>query len=237
MPWRTICIFSKANYGIIVAQGSGVAVAPSFCTFTSVDIDQSVYNAYWFQESNYCQIIGGNITSSGVSTGISAIIFETSDQFITIIGQSVNGYNGTNGIAYQLNGSHYVTLIGNQIVNCTNGIGFGATPTYITAIGNTFVLCTYPTTGDPRQVGNYIVSNDGLSLTSISPAPAVPATTVSVTNTYGAPATIFITGGTGTAVVVNGKTCPYLSTGYRILPNQTISITYTVAPTWTWVLE
>lgn len=233
----TDCIFAKANYGVVVATGSGVAVPPSFCTFTSVDIDQAVSNAYWFQQSNYCQIIGGNVTASGVSTSISAILFGSGDQFITIVGQAVNGYSGINGIGYQLNGSAYITLIGNQIINCTSGIGFGATPTYITAIGNYFASCTNPFTGSPGQTGNYIVNNDGLSLTSISPTPAVPATTVAVTNNYGAPATVFIVGGTGTAVVISGKTCPYLSTGYRVLPNQTISITYSSAPTWTWILE
>jgi len=230
-------IFAKPAYGIIVAQGSGVAVPPSFCTFTSVDIDQAVSNAYWFKESNHCQIIGGNITASGVSTSISPVLIDSGNEFIVIIGQYVNGYSGVNGTGYQLDNCDYVNLISNQIVNCTFGIGFGATTTYITAIGNLFALCPTPLAGDPRQTGNYIVSNNGLSLSAISPAPSVPATTVAITNTYGAPATVFITGGTGTAVVINGVTCPYLATGYRVLPNQTISVTYSSAPTWTWALE
>lgn len=65
-------------------------------------------------------------------------------------------------------------------------------------------------------------------------APAVPASTVAATNPFTFPVPVTITGGTVTAVVVNGVTQGATS-GYFLVPvGGTISITYSVAPTWSW---
>jgi len=238
----TDVIFSKANYGVVVRTGSGVSAAPSFITFTSVDIDQSIYNAYWFQQVNYCQIIGGMITSSGISTGGTGVLFDSGDKYVTVMGQDINGYNGTTGIAYQLDGANNITLIGNRMVNCTYGIGFGGSPspTNIKVFNNTFNSVGTVATGNPAQPGNYIAGNYGFSLTSITVAPAVPATTVEITNDYGAVANVYITGGVGNYVAINEKQTYYPSTGvgsYQVCPGQTIAVSYTSVPTWIWVLE
>lgn len=65
--------------------------------------------------------------------------------------------------------------------------------------------------------------------------PAVPATTVAVTNTNPFPVAVAVTGGTVTVVAVNGAT-QFTATGVTaIVPaGQTIALTYSVAPTWTW---
>jgi len=66
--------------------------------------------------------------------------------------------------------------------------------------------------------------------------PAVPASTVPVTNTSPLTATVVISAGTLTNVSVNGVTAGTGDGTYTVPPGQTISITYTVAPTWTWAL-
>ena len=66
--------------------------------------------------------------------------------------------------------------------------------------------------------------------------PAVPASTVPVTNTSPLTATVVISGGTITNVSVNGVTAGAGAGTYTVPAGQTISITYTVAPTWTWTL-
>src|SRR5258708_11635365 len=62
--------------------------------------------------------------------------------------------------------------------------------------------------------------------------PAVPASTVAVNNPNGFAVTIVITGGTMTAVVVNGVTVGTGAGTYAVPAAGTISMTYTVAPTW-----
>lgn len=72
--------------------------------------------------------------------------------------------------------------------------------------------------------------------------PAVPATTVAVKNSTGRPVTVFVKAGTLTVInlggVVTGISAAAPAGSAHSIPlamNQTIAITYTVAPTWVWV--
>src|SRR5579875_1168113 len=64
--------------------------------------------------------------------------------------------------------------------------------------------------------------------------PTVPATGTAVTNTNAYPVQVSITGGTVTAVTVNGKSTGLTSGSFVVPPGGTISMTYTAAPTWVW---
>jgi hypothetical protein len=65
--------------------------------------------------------------------------------------------------------------------------------------------------------------------------PAVPATTVAVTNGYPLPALVTITGGTVTVVAVGAATMATSSPASVIVPSGgSITITYSAAPTWAW---
>ena len=64
--------------------------------------------------------------------------------------------------------------------------------------------------------------------------PAVPASTVAVQNPGTYPVTVVITGGTMTAVIVNGVTVGTGAGTYIVPAAGSISMTYTVAPTWAW---
>lgn len=66
--------------------------------------------------------------------------------------------------------------------------------------------------------------------------PAVPASTVGVLNGTSLTATVVISGGTMTNVSVNGVTVGTGAGTYTVLAGQTITMTYTVAPTWAWTL-
>jgi len=69
--------------------------------------------------------------------------------------------------------------------------------------------------------------------TSVS-SPGVPATTVPLISTYNFSVYVTITGGTMTNVSINGSTVG-TGAGTYILPALgTITLTYTVAPTWSW---
>lgn len=83
---------------------------------------------------------------------------------------------------------------------------------------------------------------DLVSQTGAVTTPAVPATTVAVTNTTGHNVTVYLKGGTLTVItlagVVTGIAAAAAANTCHVLPlsrGQTIAITYTVAPTWVWV--
>lgn len=72
--------------------------------------------------------------------------------------------------------------------------------------------------------------------------PAVPASTVAATNTTGVACVVYVVGGTLTVISVGGvatgiTAAAAAGAAHTILvaPGQTIAITYTVAPTWTWI--
>lgn len=64
--------------------------------------------------------------------------------------------------------------------------------------------------------------------------PSVPASTTPVTNTTGTNVQVVITGGTMTAVIINGVTVGAGAGTYQLPAGATISMTYSVAPTWAW---
>jgi len=91
--------------------------------------------------------------------------------------------------------------------------------------------------------GDYTVSAGSLRFSDfqritdlgVLTAPAVPATTVAATNTFPHKVRVHVSGGTVTVLTINatatGLTSPATVT---LLPGETITLTYTVAPTWTW---
>lgn len=64
--------------------------------------------------------------------------------------------------------------------------------------------------------------------------PAVPLSTVPVSNTSAMPMTVVISGGTVTTVLVNGVSAGSGDGTYTVPQGGTIAVTYSAAPTWTW---
>jgi hypothetical protein len=64
--------------------------------------------------------------------------------------------------------------------------------------------------------------------------PGVPASGTPVVSTFNQPVTVTITGGTMSNVTINGQTVGAGAGTYVIPPLGTITMTYTVAPTWNW---
>lgn len=66
-------------------------------------------------------------------------------------------------------------------------------------------------------------------------APSVPATTTPLTNPFWRDCAVSVAGGTVTAIAVDGQATG-LTAGTVIVPSgKTITLTYSVAPTWNWV--
>jgi len=67
-------------------------------------------------------------------------------------------------------------------------------------------------------------------------SPAVPLTTVAAANSTGTVVNVTISAGTLTSVAVNGVQAGTTAGTYLVPVAGTISITYSVAPTWAWAL-
>ncbi len=68
----------------------------------------------------------------------------------------------------------------------------------------------------------------------VGTSPSLPASTVAFTNPYNVDAMVYVTGGTVTAVAVNGTATGLTSGAFRVSAGATITLTYSVAPTWKW---
>lgn len=67
--------------------------------------------------------------------------------------------------------------------------------------------------------------------------PAVPGSGSPAANTSPLPATVVVSGGTVSNVVVNGVSVGTGDGTYTVPAGQSITLTYSVAPTWTWTLQ
>jgi hypothetical protein len=76
----------------------------------------------------------------------------------------------------------------------------------------------------------FLRTNLGVTVTT----PGVPASGTPLVSTYTWPVYVTITGGTMSAVVINGATVGSGAGNYVIPAQGTITLTYTVAPTWAW---
>ena len=64
--------------------------------------------------------------------------------------------------------------------------------------------------------------------------PTVPASGTAYTNTNGVDCTVYIEGGTVTAIAVGGTATGATSGAFRVAAGQTVTLTYSAAPTWQW---
>jgi hypothetical protein len=80
------------------------------------------------------------------------------------------------------------------------------------------------------------IVNDKLGPGKWTTAPAVPASTVNAQNTAWRDAAVVVSGGTVTAITVDGV-AQGVTSGMVLVPSgKNIAITYSVAPTWKWTL-
>jgi hypothetical protein len=159
---------------------------------------------------------------------------------VTIANWSLEQYNG--GLRANGGGGSYCMV---DIVLDAETVS-GVDPAYdVSDAGNTLYgrlawsdplrIHLYPiVTGAP----NLKIVNGRLGPGAWSGAPAVPASTVAQQNTSWRDAVVVVTGGTVSAVSVDGVAQGYAATGFTVIvpAGKNITLTYTVAPTWKWTL-
>lgn len=106
------------------------------------------------------------------------------------------------------------------------------------------------TNGTAAQLNANILNNASMKSTAIGnlriingqqggghqASPTVPATTVALQNPFWRDAWVIVSGGTVTAITVDGTATGFTSGAVLVPTCKTIAITYSVVPTWTWWL-
>jgi hypothetical protein len=140
---------------------------------------------------------------------------------------------------------------GFQIINPSmtgnpSGIGTSGVATFATVTGGTetptltinggFQNGTWSATNTLSiATGTVIVRNvAGINPLGLITAPTVPASGTPLQNTYHVEMRVFVSGGTVTAVGINGTPTGLISGSFLLEPGDFIVVVYSVAPTWTW---
>jgi len=118
----------------------------------------------------------------------------------------------------------------------TQTYGVDGTPSGTVILGNTFAgNATAAINLTSGQTGVLIADNPGYNPVGLLTAPAVPASGTALANPFYGTVRVFVSGGTVSAIAVNG-TATGLTSGLVVLgPGDTITLTYTAAPTWVWM--
>jgi len=81
---------------------------------------------------------------------------------------------------------------------------------------------------------NKIHHNTGYNPVGSITAPAIPASTTAYTNSFGVDCMVIVSGGTVTVIAIGGVSTGLTSGAFRVPAGQTITLTYSSAPTWKW---
>ena len=80
-----------------------------------------------------------------------------------------------------------------------------------------------------------ISDSPGYNPTGPQTAPAIPASGTALTNPFPFDCTVYVNGGTVTAVAISGTDTGQITGAFSLPAGETITLTYSVVPTsWTW---
>ena len=224
---------------ITTGQTSGIILdstsssTPSFTILNNCQIDSCTGTSYVNDTgSSYTTFSNFNITSGAGNIGVALNISALS--YANIQGCIFGGFSTVNAI--NIGDSNFCLIQGNSFIGCNTGLAFFASNTYNNIDGNIFVSVTNPVAGTLSAIGNVVQSNNsGFSRTSYSISPAVPPTLTAYTNASGFSQRVYVTGGTVSNILINGQSTGVSSGSFLINVSETITLAYSVAPTWLWV--
>ena len=189
--------------------------------------------ALWFYFCNGCQVIGAQFTR-----GVTQFINFQGATNCEVKGCYFDSFVGVASGQHMINCSSTcaANLVDGCIVNASTGWpGFlndnsnaGAQNRYTNNQTQGLQILTNASQAMLR--GNTGWNPRGASMTQ----PAVPASGTALTNTYGPDATVIISGGTVTAIAIGGTATGLTAGSFRVPFGQTITLTYSAAPTWQW---
>ncbi len=239
---------SPTRYGFNVGSGSNQLINchPYFCyeagvycdSGTSMTIIGGQYeNCGWTNMSLQAIWSGEVIGATVYGNAQYASVFCYNWKYSTLTGCTINGDNAVWGLyCYDLN---YCSVTGNSVIGAAGSGSGGATfycngGSYASYVGNSIdgsaniALSSF---------GAHVVfaNNPGINPFGPQAAPAVPASGTALTNPFPFDTAVYVSGGTVTAVDLGGTATGLTSGQFSVPAGETITLTYSAAPTWVWV--
>lgn len=216
---------TATNYGVLI-DGSGSGAMNGISIIGSKILHNGLAGIRYVAGATNvtisgCQIISNSQTSSNTRSGIE--VTASASDFVITGNQIGNGWaqgsTQSNGINFDSGGTNHFVISDND---CRNNLNQGING--LSAV-----------TGTDAYVRNNLGMSPGPG--AWGSQPSVPSSTVAQINTSFRDAAVSIKGGTVTVVAVDGVTCATATGTTVIVPyGKTITLTYSVAPTWAWTL-
>lgn len=232
---------SPAGGGITGASGSGNYFGLALPNNGNNDV--SFWNSITVYARTYAAILGEH-------THINAFRGVYNYHNIVVVGTFYSGPTALHGVTIGNASVESVTTGGSHLIF----VGTGAKCHIVLDTEDNAVVIADQSagglnTGDVYLIGSYtstltipaatsnVTVHDSTRPAGAAVAPAIPASTVNLQNTFCRPAAVFINGGTVTAIKVDGV-AQGVTSGLVLVPaGKNISITYSVVPTsWVWTL-
>lgn len=224
------------TFGNVVVIESSSNGSPSFCGFSNGIIEGG---SIGFSMTAGQQISLTNVEFYNNNTGVNiagGFAYVITGCFFYLNGaQAGTNYDFVSTTAGngEIRGCHFLTPQGSSAGQTTNAVNVttGTVVMSDCAFYGTGYNSSNIFNGKPSVIRNCPGYNPLMhSITQ----PAVPSSTVAQTNTFSVDATVYVVGGTVTAITVAGAATGLTSGAVRVPAGQTIAITYSVAPTWQW---
>ena len=159
-------------------------------------------------------------------------------------GITINGVSGSSVSGVMVESCFIYPYLFSGGTTQAHAINLGSFHQYCTIVGNNVGFAGSQATWSPSNSvingfgqSDYVTNNPGFNPVGLLSGPSVGTSGVAVTNPWGVPATVYVTGGTVTDVAINGNATGLTSGAFRLGPGQSITLTYSSAPTWTWIGE
>ena len=157
-------------------------------------------------------------------------------------GISINGASGSPVTGVVMDSNFIYPNLFSGGTTQAHAINFGAFHQLCSAIGNNVGFAGTQAAWSPSNSvingfgqSDYIANNPGFNPVGLLSGPSVGTSGVPTVNPWGIPVTIYVTGGTVSNIAINGNATGLTSGMFRLGPSQSITISYSGAPTWTWI--
>lgn len=224
--------------GVLVQTGGGVQVGPGYMDIISHDVDLfSVagidINCNSPGVAVLVGIFGGKITGPGAN-GVPCIYISNLIDG-SLVGVQCEDYSGNKYGTGLIIASDVTFNMSACIFDQLNrGLDFTlGSPVGCYFDNNSVTNCTTALIGAISGGSNRFSGNRGVNPITVT-TPAVPASGTPIVNDTGSDVMVYLVGGTNVSASVGANALGANIGPYYLPANSTISLTYSVAPTWTW---